>query len=335
MPRSTNQNLKLFYLEKIFREETNENNPMNVSRLIQRLESFGIKAERKSIYSDIKLLNDYVFKNSGGEVLSQKGGRSTAYYLSEGYFTKEELGLLADSIACSKFFSKKKSNELIAKLQKMTDMDTAKTISRTVFVANRPKNENESIYLNVSVLQDAIDKKKKVSFKYFVYDTKKKKVYRHEGEPYVISPYLLTWNDENYYVVGYYDGHEDISNFRIDYMDHVEIVDEKVDKPPVGFDKNEYTKQVFGMFSGDKENVTLIVDNNLVRAILDKFGSSVRIIKVDDNRFRITVPVIPSPPFYAWVFQFSGKITIDGPERVKENMISFMKETMSAMENNE
>lgn len=102
-------------MEALFRQKTDEEHPLTGNQLIDILAAEGIKAERKTIYDDIATLCD-----SGLNIETTKRGHSNAYYLGERLFQDEELFVLADAVASSKFLTIKKSNELIRKLQTLT-----------------------------------------------------------------------------------------------------------------------------------------------------------------------------------------------------------------------
>lgn len=197
MAKSTNQKLKLLYLLKMLNEKTDEENTMTINDMIAELNRYGITAERKSIYDDLDALRYY-----GLDIASRKS-KTTDYYVASRLFELPELKLLVDAVQCSKFVTHKKSNELIMKIESLASCRQAQSLQRQVFVSNRVKTINESIYYNVDRLHAAIADNKKVSFKYFDYDIKKEKVFRKNGDKYTVSPYALSWDDENYYLISF------------------------------------------------------------------------------------------------------------------------------------
>ena len=319
MPKNSNQKLKILYLLEIFRRETNEEHPLTISQLIERLEANGIEAERKSLYDDFEALSAF-----GYEIQKAGSGKNTAYYLAEREFELPELKLLADAVACSKFITESKSRRLISKISALSDKYGAKEISRDVIVYDRVKTINEHIYYNVDVIQAAIKSGSKINFLYFDYDCKKKKRYHNGGARSEISPYALCWQEENYYVVGYYPKYGTVTNFRVDKMERAEIsVDEKgkpikAEPVPTGFNILEYTKKRFGMFTGEDITLKLKVHNSLSGVILDRFGKSVSLVPFDEEHFTLTQKVAESPVLLSWIFQFGEKIEIISPESLRE-----------------
>jgi predicted DNA-binding transcriptional regulator YafY len=308
MPKSENQKLKLLYLRKILLDKTDEEHTLTVPEMITELSKYGMKAERKSIYDDLDTLVNY------GLDISNRKTRTTDYYVSSRLFELPELKLLADAVASSKFVTEKKSNELIKKIESLCSDYQAKQLQRQVFVFNRVKTMNERIYYNVDTIHKAIAVKKQISFKYFDYDINKKKKYRNDGNLYLASPYALSWDNENYYMIGFYEKYNDISHFRVDKMESIEILSKEQFTVNKEFNLTEYLKKVFSMFGGEEQSIKLQFGNSLIGVVFDRFGKNVRINKIDDNSFSITVNVAVSNSFLGWLFQFGDKVKIVSPD---------------------
>ncbi len=316
MPKSSNQKSKLLYLAKIFCENSDEEHPLSMNDIISMLDLYGIKAERKSIYSDIECLINF-----GYDIIVLKG-KNGGYYLAEREFELAELKLLVDSVQSSKFITKKKSDILIKKLEALTSRHLGKELQRQVYVADRLKVTNETVYYNVSNLHTAIAENKKIRFKYFSYNVGKQKVLRNNGNDYVVSPYNLVFSEDNYYLICHYPKNERLTHFRVDKMSDIRMDDEKrKDISEVmgeNFNLGEYMKNTFDMFGGDTKKVSLVCENSLINAVIDRFGEDIHIRKNDENTFIVSVSVNVSPTFFAWVFTFGGKMKILSPDSVAE-----------------
>ena len=175
MPRSANQKLKLLCLCKILWERTDEEHPLTVPELIQALEAWDIRAERKSIYDDMEALRTF-----GLDVQNRKG-KAPGWFLGERPFQLAELKLLVDAVQSSKFITQRKSRELIRKLESQASVHQARQLQRQVFVSGRVKVMNESIYYNVDKLHAAIASKRAITFQYFDYNMYRQKVFRRNG----------------------------------------------------------------------------------------------------------------------------------------------------------
>ena len=318
MPRSDKQKLKLMYLIKLFEERTDVSHGLSMTDIIEALSEEGITAERKSIYADISALNEFGF-----DIVKDNEGKACVYKLVERDFEIAELKLLVDAVQSSKFITESKSNKLIKKIEGLASNNEAKSLHRQVYVANRIKTTNESVYYNVDDIQKAISENHKVSFQYFQWNPNKEKELRHNGMRYEISPWALTWDDENYYMVGYDSKERKIKHYRVDKMLKIEImVDSKREGKALfkDMDMAVYSKKIFGMFGGVEETVVLECKNGISGVIIDRFGTEVDIIKRATDSFTVRVNVQISPQFLGWVFSLGENIKIISPDSVIERM---------------
>lgn len=318
MPRSDKQKLKLMYLIKLFEERTDVSHGLSMTDIIEALSEEGITAERKSIYADISALNEFGF-----DIVKDKEGKACVYKLVERDFEIAELKLLVDAVQSSKFITESKSNKLIKKIEGLASNNEAKSLHRQVYVANRIKTTNESVYYNVDDIQKAISENHKVSFQYFQWNPNKEKELRHNGMRYEISPWALTWDDENYYMVGYDSKERKIKHYRVDKMLKIEIMADSKREGKALFkdmDMAVYSKKIFGMFGGVEETVVLECKNGISGVIIDRFGTEVDIIKRATDSFTVRVNVQISPQFLGWVFSLGENIKIISPDSVIKRM---------------
>lgn len=311
------QKLKPIYIMDYLLHNSDEQHPVTMKQIIGYLESRGIPAERKSVYSDIDALRFY-----GLDIVQAVNGKTTGYFVGERSFELPELKLLVDSVQSSKFITHTKTGTLIKKIEKLASIHEAQLLQRQVFVANRIKQMNESIYYNVDEIHNGISQNKQIRFKYFMYTVEKKKAYRHDGAFYQVSPFALTWDDENYYMVAFDSESKEIRHYRVDKMDSIQVTDvnrEGLDAYKA-LDMGVYAKKVFGMFTGTEERVTLRFDNDLVGAVLDRLGLDSMIIPDDEEHFTVSADVVVSPQFFAWVSGFGSKAKIISPQGVVNQM---------------
>ncbi len=313
----------MLYIMQMLLEKTDDEHTITVPQIIEELSRYGISAERKSIYDDIEHLRQY------GLDICTKAGKSYGYFIGERDFELPELKLLVDSVQASKFITRKKSMELISKIEKLTSESNAKKLHRQVFVTNRVKTLNEKIYYNVDKIHDAIAANKQITFKYFSLDINKEKVYRKNGERYTESPVAMTWDDENYYLITYKEKYGKYVHYRVDKMDSIEINDEDRVVTDNEFDLSEYSKKMFSMFGGDEIEVAIRFENSLVGVVFDRFGTDIPVMKDGDDHFICRVKVAVSPHFLSWVMSFGDKAKIVSPESVVDEMKSLLESVKS------
>lgn len=322
MSKTVGGKLKLLRLRDILLERTDENHCMSVPQIIEALESYGIYAERKSIYSDLDCLEQY-----GMDIIKTQSG----YCVGNRDFELSELKILVDVVQASRFLTARKTVSLIGKIMKLAPKSEAATLQRSVVISGRVKTPNEKIYYNVDVIQNAIRLSKKIRFKYFGYGEGFEKQFRHGGEDYIENPVALMWNDENYYLVAYDDKSGILKHYRVDKMEYTELTDEArtMCKEISEFDRAAYAKKVFDMFGGEEREVVLSLEKDSLGIFADFFGTDALLIKDEDGGFHATVTVAVSGHFYAWIFGLNGKIRIKEPQSVKDGYIKYCTEMLS------
>lgn len=327
MPKSSNQKLKLLYLAKIFLENTDSTHALTLKELSDALAKYEVRAERKSLYDDIELLRVF-----GLDVCVQRD-RQVRYYVGKHTFELAELKLLVDAVQSSKFVTEKKSSSLIKKIESLASRYEAAQLHRQVTVSNRLKAANEEIFCNVDMIHRAISENRKICFRYFEWTPEKKRALRRDGAFYCISPWALTWDDENYYMVGYDSDTQSLKHYRVDKM--LELYMEKLpregEKAFEALDMTQYSKQVFGMYGGELTLVRLSCDRSLAGVVIDRFGTDI-VIANHGERFEFTVKVMISPTFYSWVLGFGNKIKVVSPPSVRDEVAAIAKEVVQAYE---
>ena len=310
--RTENQKMKLLYLMDILLHKTDEAHPMAVESMIKALQKAGISAERKAIYRDIAALREY-----GLDIVKspQKG-----FFVGTRAFDLAELKLLADAVASSKFITEKKSKALIEKLGKLTSEADAKQLKRQVHYLDRVKSSNEAIYYNTDALHEAIEQKKQIGFVYYEYALNKQLVPKRNGEQYRVSPYMLLWADENYYLIAYHPRYQGLSHFRVDKMRSIEVLDEPYEALPEKFSPADYAKRTFSMFGGEEVPVTIAFKPALIGVFIDRFGKDI-MISEHGEWLKTHVFVRVSPSFFAWVFQLKDEVRLLSPENVADEYL--------------
>ena len=324
----TNQKKKILCLLQILRERTDENHIMSATELCNALKEYGISAERKSIYSDIETLQDF------GVDIVQKKGSTPGYYIAGREFELAELKLLVDAAQASKFITRKKTEELIKKLESLTSKHEARQLQRDVYIYNRTKAQNETIFYNVDYIHDAMSSNKQIQFQYSEWTVKKELKLKKDGAFYMVSPWALTWDDENYYLIAYDEKADMIKHYRVDKMQKMSLLDEeRLGKERFHeFDLAAFAKKTFGMYGGDDAKVTLYGKNGLAGVVIDRFGQDVFMMPADEEHFKAIVTVSVSRQFFGWLTGLGSGIRIEGPASVKEQYKSFLNELLANYE---
>lgn len=317
MAKGSNQKLKLYYLLKFLQEKTDEEHAVTMPEILAYLQEHDISAERKSIYADFHDL-----EKLGYEVIGEKAGASYEYRLLTREFELAELKLLVDLIQTSKFLTLKKSQELISKLEGQCSEYDAKKLQRQVYVQDRVKADNESIYYSVDAIQSAIAQNHMISFQYFQWNTGKKRELRRGGEPYEVSPWMLSFNDENYYLIAWDEKSRTIRHYRVDKMLNITMLDREREGKEAFEQENiaTYSNKKFGMFGGEEEKVKILFPNHLAGVFIDRFGKDIMIVPRGKDYSTVSVSVTVSQQFFGWIFGLGKEVRILSPSQVVDQM---------------
>lgn len=319
--------LRVLYVAKILYEETDPDHPLTTTQILNKLQDkYGMPAHRTTIGGDVEILKKF------GLGIDVYRGSQVQYNLFDRTFDLAELKLLIDTVESSKFITKEKSDALVTKLGTLTSKNYSRDIKRNLYSEGRLKKENESIYLTIEAVNEAINLKRKISFQYFQYDVRKKRHLKNNGVPYKFSPYSLVWNGDYYYMVGYSDKHKSIGSYRIDrvYRRPV-ILEEEIVPMPEDFDISKFSDGMFHMYNSERKTVQLVCANETMDAILDKFGMDVATYAYDMESFKVEVNVAVSHVFFSWVFGFGGKVRIVGPEKIKHEYTDMVNKVAEAI----
>lgn len=314
--------LKTLYMMKALLEKSDERHVLSAEDLNKILKEYGYSADRKTIYSDLETLTAF-----GLDIVQVKGGAKPGYYIGSRNFELAELKLLVDAVQASKFITTKKSRELIEKIETLASENDARQLQRNVFIYNRPKTGNERIYYNVDEIHTAILQNRQIRFQYTEWTTDKRLVAKKGGQYYTVSPWALTWDDENYYLIAYEQDSDKIKHYRVDKMKNTEAAEgERQGKEPFqDFDLAAFAKKTFGMYGGRDETVSLICDNQLAGVILDRFSTDSILTPEDENHFKVSVLVSVSPQFFGWITGLGAGVRIAGPENVRAEYQAFLE----------
>ncbi len=331
MAKGNNSKLKLSYLTRIMLEKTDDEHGLTLPQILEELERYGVTAERKSIYTDF----DDMTEKLGIEIIKEKVGRETCYHVGSRAFEVAEVKLLIDAIQSSKFITEKKSNELIKKVKGLVSRHQAAQLQRQVYVHGRIKTMNESIYYNVDALHAAIAKNSRIQFQYCNWYADKKLVPLHGGEFFRVSPWALTWEDENYYLLAFDEYAGIMKHYRVDKMMKISVLEEPRSGRELfeACDMAAYSTVNFGMFHGDIKKVQISFPNYMVGVFIDRFGKDIPIRPAEgENRSRTAVDVAVSKPFFGWIAGLGRWVKIEGPTDVVEQMKEFLQKLLRVYE---
>lgn len=308
--------LKLVKIWEILSQETDEEHPMGTTELLRKLSSMGITCDRRTLYADIDALNE-----CGYEILCERS-TSNMYYVVDRKFSVGEIRIMMDAVQAAGFITEKQTSAFVEKLAFLAGSRRGEALKDNIVAFNATKTNNPSICYNVEIITEAIQNDKKLKFTYFDFDARHNKVYRKDGKFYYMNPYALVMDNNNYYLLAYDIYHDKMMHFRVDRMDQVQV--SRHDKEHLEkfeqFDIKKHKKQLFGMYSGEGQEVKIRIDKTLIDTIFDVFGIDTHFIKIDDTMYEFTAIVQLSPQFYGWCCSFGDKLKLVAPSSVVDEL---------------
>ena len=339
------QKLKILHLARIFFERTDDEHGLSTPELIEELTLVGVNVERKALYRDIDALRSF-----GLDIRTIKG-RPVTYALASRAFSFAELSLIVDAVSSSRFLSERKSTELVRAIRGLGSIHQAQRLTGNVHVDRRVNVQRESVYSSVDVIQEALRASRKIEFAYYSVDVEKRRVARRGGKRYLLTPVAIIYSDGFYYLVAYSDKHGDFANYRIDRMGALKISDDAATRNDAiaTFDVRAYQSGSFGMFAGERRNVTLLVHESAMNGVIDRFGNDVLVTPgpeapgdgqsakrsdaehIPEGRWaRVTASMTVSPPLFGWLAQFGDRIAIESPADVEKSYLDHLKTILGA-----
>ena len=333
MAREEKQKLKILYVAKYFLENSDEDHPVATNDIIDYLkEDCGIEAGRQSIYRDVAALRDIY----GMEIVDT--GRGGRYKLLSRDIDYEDLFILAQCVYSSRFISKKKAEDLVEKLGKLCSIHQAKRLCAETYYPERVRMTQKDVLNTVAVINDCLPKysltrrlPQMIKFRYVRHDINdlKKEVEKHNGKEYCIYPYALVINDGYYYLLAEEKGSDEVRTYRVDRMRNVRPADEMYFRVPKSVDIQQYAKSVFSMYDGEKKNVSIRFENELLDTVIDRFGTKgISYYKDGTAHFTITTEIAVSVTFFGWLCQFGTRAMIQYPKEVAKQYQQYLKDIL-------
>ncbi|WP_418980189.1 helix-turn-helix transcriptional regulator [Adlercreutzia equolifaciens] len=316
------QKLKLLYLMRMLEEETDAEQGLTMSQILERLEAQGITAERKGIYRDIEALREF-----GLDVRTYQRA-PVEYALERRDFAFHELLLLVDAVQSSRFLTQRKSDALVEAVKRLASARQCALLDKRLHVEGRIKMQNESVFHHVDTLHEAIRRHRQVAFRYVKHDVNKRPQPQGGGRIYCETPVCLIYSEGCYYLIAYNEKHDSFPSYRVDRMQGLRITDDAAvrNERIATFDAATYTSRTFSMFGGETMPATLLVEESVMSAIIDRFGKDVESAPVDATHARVHVTVAASPVFFGWLAQFGTAVRLEAPSALARQYADYLRD---------
>ena len=316
-----------------------------VKRNLLNLIEYGSNIEyrevsRKEIFRKKDLASDEDTSDYVDKEISEDHLLWTDFYLKQ-KFTNEELRLLVDSLLFSKHIPYSQAKDLIAKLESLSNI-YFKSRSQYIYPLSVDRTDNKQVFYNINVLDEAIRKKRKVLFEYAEYHTDKKMHLkkREDGSvrEYVVTPYQMAAQEGKYYLICNYDKYDDISNYRVDRIRNIQILEEK-GKPfetlkwsghqPMNL--NEYMKEHVYMYSSENAFVKFRIVKAMISDVIDLFGKEVNFSEETDTHESVSVHVNERAA-EQFAKNYAPDVVILQPKRLRDKLRDDLRKSREAYE---
>lgn len=310
--------LALIRILQILERHSDSEHPVKHEKIVELLEDeYALVLERKAVGRNISFLNE-----AGYDIVTTKKGS----YLAERTFEDSELKLLIDGVLSSKHITPKQSKELIEKLCLLSNKYFKKHVKNIYSVQDWNKTENVSVFYNIEIIDEAINKEKQIRFDYNKYGADKK---MHRSATHTVSPYQMILHNQRYYLMGYNEKWKHVQYYRMDRITDIKLLNEM--RTPLktikgfegGIDYKRFSESMPYMFFDEPQTVEFIAEEWAIDQIIDWYGKNIRIENRQDGRYSVTVRASVNAMEY-WAMQYLNAVEILYPkelrERIKKNL---------------
>ena len=304
--KNTNS-LPLQILE-ILRQYPDQEHLISMPELQAILEADGFPSNRRTVYRAIETLREYNY-----DIRYEFHKFYSGYYLVP-YFNEAEHFILSDYLNQQTTLSNQEISTIQTKLQHLASpYHSLKRRQNT-------HTSNQEILSNIKLILHAIKHSYQISFYYFDYTISKEKKYRKNKKRYILTPYAVTSYEGKYYCVLYSEKYQSFTNYRIDKMETIRLIDQPVET--IAFNLEEHLQTAMKMYAGKAETITIKCTTDMASIILDEFGNQMIISEVKDEYFTLSLKTAITPTLLSWLLLFYDRVTVIQPAKLKEKLLT-------------
>lgn len=304
-------------LLEVLNEYSDEKHILSMGEITSKIEQlYGLKPDRRTIYSALETLVELGYDIS----FYKENGKG--YYIRDRHLEVSEAHLLSDAVCAFPFISERQTSQLLKKIQSLVSVHDRRNIKNLTVIRADQKTINKQVFYNIEMLDEAIEKKMKVTFDYYDYGVDKQ-LHKRREKKYKVNPYGLVYSNEHYYLVCIMSRQENASMYRLDRMQNIEITDIPLDARDDGFEPHTVANDAVYAHTGKTERIEMLVDKKIINDVIDKFGSDV-LISEDEDRLRVTINASVKGMRY-WALQFLESVEIVEPISLRNEILELLK----------
>ena len=306
--------LALIRILQIFEKYSDCDHPLTQEDIARRLEQeYGINIERKAVSRNISLL-----KEAGIGIESRRAGS----YLDSRRFESAELRMLIDGVLCSKYITAKHSSDLIDRLCGLSNQYFRSHVKNIYSVNEWCKTENQALFYNIEIIDDAIELGKQITFDYNKYGLDKK---LHKSAFHTASPYQLLLHNQRYYLMARNERWKDVAFYRLDRITSIKLTGrplvplQSVKGYETGVDYRELSTGLPYMFNDKPQPVELIADGCIIDQVIDWFGTDISLRPLDGGRVMVSLRASLQAMEH-WATQYINHVEVIAPKELRDKI---------------
>ncbi len=308
--------LAILRIWQILQKHSDYDHPLTHDDIISYLRNdYGIEMERKAIGRNISDLRE-----AGIEIGSRRAGS----YIENREFEDSELRLLIDSVLQSKHITARHSKDLIEKLCGLSSKFFRSHVKNICSVNDWSKTDNQALFYNIDVIDEAIASGKQIRFEYNKYGVDGK---LHKSSRQRMSPYQLILHNQRYYLMGYSEYWRRMVYQRMDRISNMSICEypatpiKSIKGYEYGIDFKQIATEMPYMYADTPERVEFIADKKIIDQVVDWFGDDIRMSFLPDNEKKIKVEIHSSlKAMEHWALQYINYVEVIKPESLRERI---------------
>ena len=342
--------LLIMYILEILHKYTDADHTLSQKDILEILDNdYGMQADRKAVKRNLEKLIDMGYEIECTEIVRMtpdpKTGKTvenvvTSDYYLEHDFTDAELRLIIDGLLFSSHIPYKQFKELVGKLEGLSNK-YFKPHVKHIQTVPQDLPQNPELFYTIEVLDEAITRKRKVSFAYAEYRTDKKLHKRESADghvrEYIISPYQMAARDGKYYLICNLDGHDDIANYRVDRIAGIQLLDDQPARPFIDLkdangkplDLARYMREHIHMFSSGSTGVRFRIVKRMISDVIDTFGTGVGFTNETDTHVEVVAKVTEDAMFQ-FAKNYAPDVLVLEPKKLVDRLREDAEKTLAA-----
>ena len=311
----------ILYILKILSSHSDENHYLTQKKIIEYLKNeYNVTVERKAVSRNLAVLEE-----SGFGVCTTHSGS----FLQERIFDDSELRLLIDGVLSSRYINEPHSYDLIQKLSNLSSKHFKKRIKHVYAIKDFSKTENQELFLNIEIIDEAIENDRQIECTYYKYGMDKK---MHKSSMLILSPYQFILHNQRYYLMAYHTKWQHMGYYRMDHIKNIKVLStprQEIRDIP-GYENGINYKDLSSyrpyMFSDKPVEVTFLTEEWMIDQIIDWFGKDI-VIQNKENKILVRLKTSPEAMEY-WAMQYTNFIEVISPETLRNKIKCNLKSAL-------